>query len=212
MNPIEAAGGAKNGDYTSRYEIVTPGARSAAVTGLFNSAMGEVAKAEAAAAKEAAAKDGGEEKEKGGKEEPVSPNPGHANMALQKFERAARKTELRFGERVPYERFPNWILPGSEPILPKPNADLNMWDDELDLKGNFHYMANYNPDREMYVQIPDEDENIQVDAEEMARVRAEVRANLQHKLRSFLYGPNAANYPYDKFPNVILPGSEPVMH
>jgi len=42
------------------------------------------------------------------------------------------------------------VLPGSEAILPKASADLNLWDDELDLKGNFHYMADYNPSRELY--------------------------------------------------------------
>jgi len=64
--------------------------------------------------------------------------------------RPERYVENRFTERKPYERFPAWILPGSEPIMPKKSADLNLWDDELDLEGNFHYMSNYNEDRELY--------------------------------------------------------------
>jgi hypothetical protein len=70
------------------------------------------------------------------------------------FTRKERHVEQRFTERRPYERFPAWVLPGSEPILPKKSSDLNLWDDEVDLSGNFHYMADYNPSRELYVQLP----------------------------------------------------------
>ena len=50
------------------------------------------------------------------------------------------------------DHFPNWILPGSEAILPKKSADLDLLDDEMDPKtGNFRYLANYDPAREMYL-------------------------------------------------------------
>lgn len=100
--------------------------------------MAEYNAAEAKRKEEEKKKDDGEKKDEkdekqAGKEEAVSPVPGQANKALQPFEREARTTELRFGKRVPYERYPNWILPGSVAILPKKSADLNMWDDELDM-------------------------------------------------------------------------------
>lgn len=99
--------------------------------------------------------------------EKTVPAPGTPNMTTMPFTREARHVEQRFTFRRPYERYPAWILPGSEAILPKKSADLNLWDDELDLKGNFHYKADYNPTRELYVQMPPttEDEMIQVEAE-----------------------------------------------
>ena len=52
------------------------------------------------------------------------------------------------------DHFPNWVLPGSEPIMPKASAPLNLWDDERDTKtGIIHNKAIYNPDREMYLQL-----------------------------------------------------------
>ena len=76
--------------------------------------------------------------------------------------------------KYPYDKFPATILPGSEPILPKTSAPLNLWDDELDLKGNFHYKSNYDPSRELYVQMPGtEDEMVQVEAE--SELRHQVR-------------------------------------
>jgi len=96
--------------------------------------------------------------------EATRPPPGTSHMTNMPFTREARHVEQRFTERKPYERFPAWILAGSEAILPKKSADLNLWDDETDLTGNFHYMANYNPARELYVQMPEsgEDNMVQV--------------------------------------------------
>jgi hypothetical protein len=140
--------------------------------------------------------------------EATRPPPGTSHMTNMPFTRQARHVEQRFTERRPYERFPAWILPGSEAILPKKSAPLNLLDDETDLTGNFHYMANYNPNRELLVQMPDtEDSMIQVDAESEAR--AQVRSDLRQKLRAFLQ--IDMKYPYDKFPATILPGSEPIM-
>ena len=80
---------------------------------------------------------------------------------------------------------PAWILPGSEAILPKKSADLNLLDDETDLTGNFHYMANYNPSRELLVQVPTSEQSmIQVEAE--SESRAQIRSELRSKLRAFL--------------------------
>jgi hypothetical protein len=73
--------------------------------------------------------------------EATRPAPGTANMTKDTYKRKERYVEQRFTERKPYERFPAWILPGSEPILPKKSADLNLLDDETDLSGNFHYKA-----------------------------------------------------------------------
>jgi hypothetical protein len=83
--------------------------------------------------------------------EATRPPPGTSHMTNMPFTREARHVEQRFTERRPYERFPAWILPGSEAILPKKSAPLNLLDDEMDTSGNFHYMANYNPDRELLV-------------------------------------------------------------
>jgi hypothetical protein len=101
--------------------------------------------------------------------EATRPPPGTSHMTNMPFTREARHVEQRFTERRPYERFPAWILPGSEAILPKKSAPLNLLDDETDLSGNFHYMANYNPDRELLVQMPNSDSMVQVDAEAEAR-------------------------------------------
>lgn len=38
-----------------------------------------------------------------------------------------------------------------------------------------------------------------------------MRIELQQKLRAFLNGPLAHTYPYDRFPNVVLPGSVAIM-
>jgi len=66
--------------------------------------------------------------------EATRPAPGTANMTSNGFARTARNVEQRFTERKPYERFPAWILPGSEAIMPKKSADLNLLDDgETDL-------------------------------------------------------------------------------
>jgi len=138
--------------------------------------------------------------------EATRPPPGTDHMTNMPFTRLERHVEQRFTERKPYERFPAWILPGSEAILPKKSADLNLLDDETDLTGNFHYKAIYDPSREegttkaLLVQLP-EDSMIQVDAESDAR--AHVRSELQQKLRSFLE--RDFKYPYDKFPATILP-------
>jgi len=83
--------------------------------------------------------------------EATRPPPGTSNMTNMPFTRLARHVEQRFTERKPYERFPAWILPGSEAILPKKSADLNLLDDEMSLDGNFHYKANYDPSRELLV-------------------------------------------------------------
>lgn len=124
--------------------------------------------------------------------------PGEKSKTSNNFARKARDTELRFQTRLPRERFPDWILPGSVAILPKVNADLSMSDDELDLKGNFHYMANYDPAREMYLQLDSESD-------------ATIRAELSNQLRNFLE--HAPNYYHgvDKFPAVVLPGSEAIL-
>jgi len=46
----------------------------------------------------------------------------------------------------------------------KKSAPLNLWDDETDPEtGNFRYLANYDPAREMYVQMP-ENEDIQTES------------------------------------------------
>ena len=45
------------------------------------------------------------------------------------------------------------------------------------------------PDTDLILKLPDE-ENIQVESE----ARASVRAELQHKLRAFLYGPKSCHY------------------
>jgi len=48
--------------------------------------------------------------------------------------------------------------------MPKKSAPLNLWDDETDPEtGNFRYLANYDPAREMYVQMP-ENEDIQTES------------------------------------------------
>ena len=87
-------------------------------------------------------------------------------MTNMPFTRLERHVEQRFTERKPSERFPAWILPGSEAILPKKSADLSLLDDETDLKGNFHYMADYNPARELNVQTsPISEDMIQVETE-----------------------------------------------
>jgi hypothetical protein len=93
-------------------------------------------------------------------------------MTNMPFTRLERHVEQRFTERKPYERFPAWILPGSEPILPKKSADLNLLDDETDLTGNFHYKANYDPSRELLVQqspLSSDEEMLQVESESLAR-------------------------------------------
>ena len=46
-----------------------------------------------------------------------------------------------------------------------------------------------------------------VDSEQEAKIREEVITYL----RSFLEGPNAKHYPYDKYPNVVDPGSTQTM-
>jgi hypothetical protein len=83
----------------------------------------------------------------------------------------------------------------------------------MSLDGNFHYKANYDPSRELLVQMPTSEQSmIQVDAESEAR--AQVRSELRQKLRAFLDREPETNkypYPYDKFPSTILPGSEPIM-
>ena len=51
------------------------------------------------------------------------------------------------------DHFPNWILPGSEPIMPKASTPLNLWDDERDVNtGIIHNKAIYDPSRELYLQ------------------------------------------------------------
>ena len=140
--------------------------------------------------------------------EATRPSPGSSHMTVMPFTREARHVEQRFTERKPYERFPAWILPGSEAILPKKSADLDLLDDEKDLTGNFHYMANYNPKRELLVQLPvTEDSMVQVEAESEAR--AQVRSELRSTLRAYLE--RDYKYPFDKFPATILPGSEAIM-
>jgi hypothetical protein len=141
--------------------------------------------------------------------EATRPPPGTSHMTNMPFTRQARHVEQRFTERKPYERFPAWILPGSEAILPKKSADLNLLDDETDLSGNFHYKANYDPSRELLVQTApsSDDQMIQVEAESEAR--AQVRTELRQKLRAFLE--RDSKYPFDKFPATILPGSSAIM-
>jgi hypothetical protein len=80
--------------------------------------------------------------------EATRPPPGTPNMTKMPFTRLERHVEQRFTERKPFERFPAWILPGSEAILPKKSADLSLLDDETDLSGNFTYKAIYDPARE----------------------------------------------------------------
>ena len=80
--------------------------------------------------------------------EATRPPPGTSHMTNMPFTREARHVEQRFTERKPFERFPAWVLPGSEAILPKKSADLNLLDDETDLSGNFTYKAIYDPSRE----------------------------------------------------------------
>jgi len=82
--------------------------------------------------------------------EKTVPPPGTSHMTTMPFTRLERHVEQRFTERRPYERFPAWVLPGSEAIMPKKSADLNLWDDELDLQGQFHYKPDYDPTRELY--------------------------------------------------------------
>ncbi len=102
--------------------------------------------------------------------EATRPPPGTSHMTTMPFTREARHVEQRFTERKPYERFPAWILPGSEAILPKKSAPLNLLDDEMDTSGNFHYKANYDPSRELLVQMNHSDDSmIQVEAESEAR-------------------------------------------
>jgi hypothetical protein len=142
--------------------------------------------------------------------EATRPPPGTSHMTNMPFTREARHVEQRFTERKPFERFPAWILPGSEAILPKKSAPLNLLDDEMDTDGNFHYKANYDPSRELLVQTaaPSSDEQmVQVEAESEAR--AQVRSELRQQLRSFLE--RDFKYPYDKFPATILPGSSAIM-
>ena len=104
--------------------------------------------------------------------------------------------------------------------MPKVSADLDLLDDEMDPKtGNFRYLASYDPAREMYLQMP-EDEAIQTEesVESQANARSRVRSELQSTLREYLNregqteipGPKA-KYPYDRFPATVLPGSVPVM-
>jgi hypothetical protein len=104
--------------------------------------------------------------------------------------------------------------------MPKTSAPLNLWDDETDPEtGNFRYLANYDPAREMYVQMP-ENEEIQTESavESQAEARSRIRSELRSTLRAYLNregattipGPKAL-YPYDRYPATILPGSEPVM-
>jgi len=81
--------------------------------------------------------------------EATRPGPGSDHMTTMPFTRLERHVEQRFTERKPYERYPAWILPGSEAILPKKSADLSLLDDETDLKGNFHYKPIYDPTREV---------------------------------------------------------------
>ena len=51
------------------------------------------------------------------------------------------------------DHFPNWILPGSEAIMPKASTPLNLWDDERDVNtGIIHNKAIYDPSRELYLQ------------------------------------------------------------
>jgi hypothetical protein len=145
--------------------------------------------------------------------EATRPPPGTSHMTNMPFTRLERHVEQRFTERKPFERFPAWILPGSEAILPKKSAPLSLLDDETDNSGNFHYKANYDPSRGIdltNVQIgapSSESTMIQVEAESDAR--AQVRSELRQKLRSFLE--RDFKYPYDKFPATILPGSEAIM-
>jgi len=80
---VDAVGTASDApvtDYYSRYEVVTPGARSAAVSKLNADGMAAWNKAQEEAKK--AADDGEEKKDNGPPEEPVAPVPGHANKAL----------------------------------------------------------------------------------------------------------------------------------
>ena len=68
------------------------------------------------------------------------------------------------------DHFPNWILPGSEPIMPKQSAPLNLWDDERDTStGIIHNKSIYDPTRELYVQTEED-----------------IRSELQNDLRSYL--------------------------
>ena len=76
----------------------------------------------------------------------------------------------QFGHQMNDDHFPNWILPGSEAIMPKKSAPLNLWDDERDVKtGIIHNKAIYDPSRELYLQS-----------------ESDIRLQLQSTLRSYL--------------------------
>jgi hypothetical protein len=92
--------------------------------------------------------------------EATRPAPGTDHMTTMPFTREARHVEQRFTYRRPYERYPSWILPGSEAILPKKSAPLNLLDDEMDTSGNFHYKANYDPSRELLMQTQEPEQSM----------------------------------------------------
>lgn len=116
--------------------------------------------------------------------EATRPAPGTPNMTSMPFTREARHVEQRFTERKPFERFPAWVLPGSEPILPKKSADLNLLDDELDLSGNFHYLPVYDAAREagttksLLVQLPGREDESMIQVEAESEMRSQVRSEL----------------------------------
>ena len=68
------------------------------------------------------------------------------------------------------DHFPNWILPGSQAIMPKQSAPLNLWDDERDVNtGIIHNKSIYDPSRELYLQT-----------------ESDIRSELQTTLRTYL--------------------------
>jgi len=149
--------------------------------------------------------------------EATRPAPGTEHMTTDvSLTRPERYVENRFTHRQPYERWPAWVLPGSEPIMPKKSAKINLLDDELDMHTDFHYLPIYAPEREplthlelMNVQISpiNEDNMVQVETESAAR--AQVRSELRSTLRAYLQ--REMKYPFDKFPATVLPGSAPIL-
>jgi len=102
-------------------------------------------------------------------------------------------------------------VPGSEPVVPKPSAPIDYLDDEVDDQAHYHWKAIYNPARKLNVQLdgPEDTGALQTEADIQAEQRANVRAELQKKLRTYLG--RDSRYPFDKFPVTVLPGSEAIL-
>lgn len=85
-------------------------------------------------------------------------------------------------KHYPYDKYPNVVLPGSTPIMPKASGAIDLYDGAMTNDWHKNHRSTYDARTHDYG---------------VHLAQAE--------------GPNAKKYPYDKFPNVILPGSVAIM-